>query len=924
MNNISARQAKILARLQAGEITVAEAERLLLAKTPKQHISENDVAIVGMACRFAGANSWQELWDNLQAGADSIIEVPEGRWPDASEWYHPDPDHPDTSHIRHGGFLQQVDQFDAAFFQISPAEAKVMDPQQRIFLEEAYSAILDAGYAPDALRGSRCGVFVAATRSDYDIVLDKADKLGSRFTVTGLDPSALAARITYFLDLHGAAMAIDTACSSSLTAIHRGCESIRNGESEMALAGGVSLWLTPTTFIQNSQFQLLSADAKTRSFDAEGSGFAQAEGCGVLLLKKATDAIRDGDHIYALIKGSGINQNGSTNGFTAPSLRSQKALQTSVYQTASIDPATVEYVEAHGTASVLGDSIEVAALSETFKRHDNQSCALGAIKSNIGNSVMAAGVAGVIKSALCLKFETLVPTLHFNRPNPEIDFPNSPFYVNTQRKSWDAPLDHPRRAAVNAYGISGTNAHLILESAPVDTPAHKPIPHTFNRERFWADPVEKRTIATALRPLIDRKMRLPQQTVFEMQLSEEKLPYLRGHLVYGKTFIPGAFYVATVLSSAELLLNGSPCSLNDVIFPQPLTLYPNTPQTVQVAIRPENQRGERPFQLGSFDAKSAEIDPLTHAEGNLTTAIVPSDVSLAERRAQCINELDPNDHYDGFAALNIDLIGAFRWLTEAWEDDAGRVLAHLEQPDEITTTDGYVLHPTLLDACFQLVTVRASGDDTHLPFTLASFTLYHAPASHRSLWCAVENVEGNQWNIDLFAEDGEQIAAIRRFEVRKASTATFDDAPKRRSAPPVQQQTSLITELRGLAPMQRTAQLLTFVKRELADVLEFDSAEKLDSQQGFFDMGVDSLMLIDLRNRLQLALDEKLPPTLLFKYTTPDALVGYLTETFFERKSAELKPAQPIHKKEVQPLNLDELSDEEAEALLLEELAELM
>ncbi len=474
-------QEEVLARLQAGQISIDQAERLLQqgnnSSAIPNTIQPTDIAIIGMACRFPGANDWRALWENLRHGVDSIRNVPAGRWSPEEEWYHPDPTHPNTAYIRCGGFLESVDCFDAPFFRIQSSEADVMDPQQRIFLEESYHAIEDAGYAPEKFKGQNCGVFVGAAQSDYATILTDTGMLTSRLAVTAIDSSIIAARIAYFLDLRGVAIAINAACASSLVAIHHACENIRSGAIDLALAGGISLSLTPTAYIPLSQVGLLSPEGRCKTFDATANGFVPGEGCGVLLLKKADKALADGDHIYAIIKGSAINQNGSTNGITAPSRNAQIRLEKNLYEKLGINPATIGYVEAHGTGTRLGDAIEIEALTETFSAFTTQSrtrsvpqgkqfCAIGSIKTNIGHTLLASGVASVIKTALCLKYGELVPSLHFDQPNPEIDFANTPFYVCTSGKAWQATDARPRRAAVSAFGLNGTNVHMVLESAP--------------------------------------------------------------------------------------------------------------------------------------------------------------------------------------------------------------------------------------------------------------------------------------------------------------------------------------------------------------------------------------------------------------------------------------------------------------------------
>ena len=465
---------QLLNQLQSGKISLENAESILLGlevndgHNPAQNdIASTDIAIIGVSCRYPGANNWKEFWENLKNGVDSVTEPPPGRWEEKS-WYHPDPEHPGTSYSKCAGFLDEIDKFDPLFFKISPEEARFVEPQQRIFLEEAYHAIEDAGYATDSLRGKQCGVFVGASTGDYINLLSNSGLDTHRFVLTGNILSLVPARIAYFLDLKGPVVAIDTTCSSSLVAVHQACESIQRGESEMAIAGGITIFSTTGFQIASSQFQMISPDGRCKTFDAEASGTTWSEGCGVILLKKYSQAIQDNDHIYGTIKATGVNYDGNTNGISAPSSQSQASLEEAVYQKFGINPETISYVEAHGTATPLGDPIEVEALTETFSKwtKKKQFCAIGSVKTNIGHSASAAGVSGLIKTILCLKKQKLVPSLHFNQPNPHIDFENSPFYVNTEFKDWEVFEGQPRQAVVSSFGFSGTNAHVVIEEAP--------------------------------------------------------------------------------------------------------------------------------------------------------------------------------------------------------------------------------------------------------------------------------------------------------------------------------------------------------------------------------------------------------------------------------------------------------------------------
>jgi probable biosynthetic protein (TIGR04098 family) len=428
---------------------------------------QSDVAIIGMSCRFPGAENIVEFWENLKQGVDSITEIDPEQWQD-SDWYNNDPKQQKTSYSKWGGFIKDKDKFDPLFFGISPREAELMDPQHRLFLQECWRTIEDAGYTSKAIDKQNIGVFVGASSGDYQQLLAQNQAAKEGFAFMGNSQAILAGRIAFLLNLKGPALTLDTACSSSLVAIDRAYQSIVSGETDMALAGGVKLMCTPLLHIWTSQVGMASKDGKCKTFDNKGDGIVSSEGVGVLFLKRLDEAIKDGDQIHAIIKGSGINQDGKTNGITAPNGAAQSLLQQRIYNQYNIDPATIKYVETHGTGTKLGDPIEIEALKMSFgtKLRLDNSCALGSVKTNIGHAAEAAGVSGVIKTILMLKNKYLVPSLHFEQLNDEISLENTPFYVNTTHKPWQLNTEHPRRAVVSAFGFSGTNAHLVLEEYP--------------------------------------------------------------------------------------------------------------------------------------------------------------------------------------------------------------------------------------------------------------------------------------------------------------------------------------------------------------------------------------------------------------------------------------------------------------------------
>ena len=433
---------------------------------PEESISPASplVAVIGMAGRFPDADNVHEFWNNLASGRNSIREAT--RW-NMSQLYDPDPRLADKSYGKWAGLLSGIELFDPLFFNISPKEAEMMDPRQRLFLEETWKALEDAGYSDKQLEGKACSVFVGCGPGDYKRKIAESGTTPNPYIFTGNQNSILAARISYLLNLKGPSVPIDTACSSSLVALHLACESIRNGLSEMAIAGGSEVICTPEFLVLGSRANMLSAEGQCKTFDQHADGFVPGETVGCLILKSVEAALRDHDHIYGVISGSGINQDGKTNGITSPSAPSQTALECEVYDRFGIDPAEITYVEAHGTGTRLGDPIEVQALTDAFGRYTAKRgyCGIGSVKTNIGHTLTAAGVASVIKVLLSLKHRQLPPSLNFEQPNEHINFADSPFYVNTELRDWEAIENQPRRAAVSSFGFSGTNAHLVISEA---------------------------------------------------------------------------------------------------------------------------------------------------------------------------------------------------------------------------------------------------------------------------------------------------------------------------------------------------------------------------------------------------------------------------------------------------------------------------
>lgn len=423
------------------------------------------IAIVGAGCRFPGANNPDAFWELLRSGTDAVVEIPPERW-DINAFYAPEPGTPGKMNTRYGGFIDAVDEFDPEFFGISPREAQRIDPQQRLILEVTWEALENGGIIPSTLSGSQTGVFIGCGNFDFGLLLSK-ETASSPYDGIGSAIGIAANRLSYVLNLRGPSLTIETACSSSLVALHLAIQSLRSGESNLCLVGAVSLMLSPEQTIAYSQAKMMAGDGRCKTFDASADGYVRGEGCGVVVLKRLSDALADDDPIQAIIRGSAVNQDGLSNGLTAPNGPSQQAVIRQALKNADVEPAQISYVETHGTGTSLGDPIEVRSLKTVFSqgRQSQQPCWLGSVKTNIGHLEAAAGMAGLFKVVLALQHREIPAHLHLKELNPLISLDDSPFAIPTVRQPWESGTE-PRLAGISSFGFGGTNAHVIIEEPP--------------------------------------------------------------------------------------------------------------------------------------------------------------------------------------------------------------------------------------------------------------------------------------------------------------------------------------------------------------------------------------------------------------------------------------------------------------------------
>lgn len=767
--------ARIRDALQLARSRLEAAERVFI----------EPIAVVGMGCRFpGGADSPAALWERLCDGRDLTRELPADRW-DVDALYSQDPTEKGKIYARRGGFLDSVDQFDAAFFHMSPREAESLDPQHRLVLEVAWEALQHARIAPATLASSLTGIFVGTGQNDYARrrltagVLEQIDV----YDGTGNLPCFAAGRLGFCLGVQGPNLVVDAACASSLVALHLACQSLRLGECRAALAGGVHLVLSPEYTVFLSRAGVLAADGVTRTFDAAASGMVRGEGCGMVVLKRLADAQADGDNILALIRGSAVNHGGASGGLTVPSEQAQRDLIQAALTRSRVSPDDVGYLEAHGTGTALGDPIEVAAISSVFGAKRKTPLLIGSIKTNMGHLEYAAGIAGIIKTILMLGHGEIAPHLHFGNPNPAIPWNELALQVPTARQPW--PDGYRKRiAGVSSFGMSGTNAHVILEQPPEPSALSNagPISSIFQRERYFIAASSQRmipTVAPADSPFFGARLRLPysQETRFEQRLHIESYSYLADHMLHQQVVVAAASHVAMLIAAAQTTLASKPVVLEDIFFLAPLLLMPGKARVVQILVEPQKE-ARVPLKLLSR-AEDGD-DWLLHvtAHVGLSASAPPAPIDVGHAQHRFTDRQDGTSLYQTLRAGGFAMGTAFRWNRWYGRRDH-EVLCCIERPAGLQDPPGCSLHPGLLDTCFQLQNlfqeIPAADALIDVPFHIARLRYFPGPDSSSRLYCWTQKEADHDsaTSLRLFDERGVSLTTVTGLRFRKARASTL-------------------------------------------------------------------------------------------------------------------------------------------------------
>lgn len=861
----------------------------------QREFKDSDIAIIGMQCRFPGAGSVSEFWDNLRKGVESSTFFSERELREAgiSEEVLKRP-----TYIRANNIIPDVDLFDAAFFDIPAWEAEIIDPQQRVFLECAYSALESAGYSPDTYPGL-IGVYAGIGMNTYILknlaqLYQTSNSIEHYQLMLANDKDFLCTRLSYKLNLKGPSLTVTTACSTSLVAVHLSCLSLLAGECDIAISGAVSIRFPLVTGYEYQEGMIFSPDGHCRAFDAQAGGTILGDGAGVVVLKRLQDAMEDGDTVHAIIKGSAINNDGAIKtGYTAPSVSGQARVIGDALDVAGVEPESVTYVETHGTGTKLGDPIEFAGLCKAFgeKTDKRGFCAIGSVKTNLGHLDVAAGMAGLIKTTLMLKHKSLVPSLHYHAPNPEIDFSTSPFFVNTEFRSWESP-GASLRAGVSSFGIGGTNAHVVLEEGVESTAIEGgagPQLLILSAKTESARDAMTTNLANYLKRNKEASLPSVAYTLAVGRNTYAYRCYAVGHatrdtalslaLRDGDRYREGRVDPSQAAPVPVFELSGAPQLTPDL---QDSLYRGNSIFREQLDEHLEHWEAE---QGTSFEAPVAQaiylyaLAQMWQAYGVAPAAVVAG-ASHMQVAAAIAGAFPIAVAVDLLRALLAQDHGAVRGILASAEVSSTAVpLLSADSGAWVTVHD--LAQPQFWIGQFSTAPGRGSRELLNslpqhhiLQIQLPQNGLVAAEAMlHQlgGLWVAGVALD---WEL-VYPDGGRRIPLpTYPFEGKRY----WVGQSTKKESPDEQVSTKLYQQLKSTAPAQRRDLIVAHLQQEVATIMGTKAAD-VDSNQRFVDLGMASLILIGMAARLGLELDYGIPASMFHKYPTISAFADMLVDT---------------------------------------------
>ena len=843
----------------------------------------DDIAVIGMSCKFPGqVNSLHDYWRLLslgQSGISSLSKEREAIWLESAMF--------DSAHpaFKYAGFIDAPDQFDAKFFGLSPREAAHMDPQHRLLMELHWLALLQAGIHPSTLKRSHTGVYVGIASHDYEILKLKTSNILNEpaYFALGSSESIAAGRISYFFDFIGPALSVNTACSSSLVAIHLACQSLKQNEVSLALASGVNLMLSPIMTQSYLATNMLSKTSESRIFDARASGYVRGEGAGVVVLKRLREAIADSDPILAIIRGSHVNQDGASNGLTAPNQNSQELLLKQALDKANCSPESVGYIEAHGTGTILGDPIELAAINAIYgpSRTAENPLYIGSVKSNLGHLEAAAGIAGLLKTVLMLQHKRIAKNIHFEQLNQNMKFNQDCISIANKDTPWSTSDGRARLAGVSAFGMSGTNAHVIVEEAPRDTVTrHIEMPWpVFQRERHWYSDVLKLhdTPSKPISPNVSSSVSDEEsckEKTFQCELSLSRAPYLADHLVNGSIVFPATGYLAFLF---EMLANEKiEAELLSIQFKRPLVLVDKCTYFLRVVWYTEQQI--------SIDVSIDNKHWISYVQ-----AVISVLSKKINKHLDIKSYVKPTIHqrldYLSFGRIGIKHGPMFQCVREIYHCSQG-IFAKifLEHQDLV-----YGVHPALLDGCLQATGVLWLHKQTLLCLPVSMHRVVIQGVLPETIWVHMDEArfrsEGGCYfvSFDLYNELGAWVGCIEDlcFQTIEPETwaRTILQVSSIHSNVHVNEQSEYVwLKLQTLSPEGAHELLEEHLAAIISTVLRYPSHQSVDRNKGFFDLGMDSIMSVEFGQEIESLLQRKvcIKTQSLFDYPTISMLAVYV------------------------------------------------